>query len=300
MSEHDTDSLKTPFAFSVDVEDWYNCSRELFPEVDSIEVPVPDPSIIPNTHKCMEILESSGSTATFFVLTTVCEYYPDLVREISDRGHEVGIHTYAHRLLYKMTEAEFTEDLEKSMQLMANCGITNVEGFRAPYWSITEKSLWVLDILKAYGFKYDSSIIPIRRGLYGIASAPTMPYLTKNGLIEMPPATSGILGQNFPIAGGGYLRITPEFILQKLINKKWSQHESSIFYCHPYELDPEDTKVTGDLKGLKSFLYVLQQRYGRQNNPRKIENLIRGYKFTTLSEMIKTMDMSMLTKTTDI
>jgi len=300
MSEHATDSSITPFALSVDVEDWYNCSRELFPKVDSIKVPVPDPSVIQNTRTCMEIIESSGSKATFFVLTTICEHYPDLVREISDRGHEVGIHTYSHRLLYKMTEEEFTDDLDKSMHLMVNCGINSIEGFRAPYWSITEKSLWVLDVLKAFGFKYDSSIFPIHRGLYGIASAPTKPYFTKNGLIEMPPATIGVLGQNFPIAGGGYLRLTPEFILRKLVNRKWRQRESSVFYCHPYEMDPEDTKITGDVKGLKSFGYILQQRVGRTSNPKKLENLIRGYKFTTLSEMIKTMDFSTLPKATDI
>jgi len=283
MSIFATNSSKTPFAFSVDVEDWYNCSRELFPEVDSVAVPVPDPSIVENTRTCMDVLDSAGSRATFFVLTTVCEHYPDLVREISDRGHELGVHTYAHRLLYKMTKQEFIDDLEVSLQLMKSCGISSIEGFRAPYWSITKKSLWVLDVLKEYGFKYDSSIFPIHRGLYGIANAPTQPYKTKNGMIELPPATTDVLGQNFPIAGGGYLRITPKFILKYLVNKKWKRDEPSVFYCHPYEMDPKDTKATGNVSGLKSSLYLLQQR-----------------KFTTLGEMIKSMDVATLPEAVDI
>jgi polysaccharide deacetylase family protein (PEP-CTERM system associated) len=282
----------TKFAFTVDVEDWYGASRELFKEADAAEKIIPDESVIRNTDACLDLLARTGNKATFFILTTICEHYPDVIRKIVDQGHEIGLHGYQHRLLYKMSTAEFTDDLQKSLELLARCGIDEVKGFRAPYWSITRDSLWVLDVLKDHDFEYDSSIFPIRRGLYGIPDAPTQPWLTDSGLWELPPATYRFMGTNVPIAGGGYLRLLPQMLLRPMIDSLWSRREIGIFYCHPYELDPEDIHTNTKLRSATSIAYYLQQTMGRKDNPKKLKDLVSRYSFTTVAELLESIKIS--------
>ena len=287
-----SETTPSKFAFSVDVEDWYNCSRELFDESDSTSIAVPDASVIANTQKCMNLLDRNGSKATFFVLTTICEHYPELVSEIQERGFEVGVHTYAHRLLYTMTENEFRDDLDKSLELLRQCGVSDISGFRAPYWSITRESLWVLDILVEKGFIYDSSIFPIKRGMYGIPDAPVEPYRTRSGLLEVPPCTTKLFGQNVPIAGGGYLRLLPGPVLSYLTKSLFQKNKVGVFYCHPYELDPTDIAVPDSLTSIKSRGYLLQQKLGRKSNPVKLKNLIENYQFTDIKTLISNLDLT--------
>jgi polysaccharide deacetylase family protein (PEP-CTERM system associated) len=280
------DSQKLRFAFSVDVEDWFNSSLDLFDGADSTFPATPDPSVVVNTRACLDALDISDSKATFFILTTVCKHYPDLIREIAGRGHEVAAHGYCHRLLYKMTEDEFRRDLEISLELLAAAGISRVHGFRAPYWSITRKSLWALDILSDFGFRYDSSIFPIRRRLYGIADAPRHPYEIRNGLWEFPPATYRALHMNVPIAGGGYLRLVPPIILRPMIEAIRRRDEVGVFYCHPYEFDPQDVHAKVQLRGISSLLHYAQQVIGRKDNPRRLREFIARHRFTTICSLL--------------
>lgn len=283
---------QTKFAFTVDVEDWYNSSRELFKEADASQIVAPDASVVRNTDACLDLLDKTGNKATFFMLTTICEYFPDVVRKIVDKGHEVAVHGYQHRLLYKLTREEFTDDLHRSLELLRRCGIDKVKGFRAPYWSITKESLWVLDILKEHGFLYDSSIFPIRRGLYGIPDAPTQPYVTRSGIWELPPATFRFAGLNIPVAGGGYLRMLPSLLLRPMIASLWSKGAIGIFYCHPYELDPDDIEPDARLRSAKSLAYYIQQIVGRKDNPRLLMDLMSQYQFTTVENILGSLDPS--------
>lgn len=280
------------FAFTVDVEDWYNSSRDLFAEADSSVPAVPHPSVVENTRSCLDILRSNGSRATFFILTTVCEHYPDLIRQIDAEGHEVAVHGYRHRLLYKMTPAEFRRDLETSLDLLAQVGIDRVQGFRAPYWSITKESLWVLDILQDFGFRYDSSIFPIRRGLYGIPDAPPHPHRVRDRLWEFPPATYRLLRWQIPIAGGGYLRLLPTWLQRPMVESLWKKGEVGVFYCHPYELDPQDVETQVQLRKPASLFYYLQQTLGRKDNPRRLRELMGRYRFRTIADLLDEMPES--------
>lgn len=269
---------------TVDVEDWYTSSIDLFAEAAGDHGRPPDESVVPNTLRCLELFAKYGSKATFFILTTVAEAYPDLIREIEHQGHELGVHGYQHRLIYRITPAEFEEDLEKSLDILSAAGARRLFGFRAPYWSITRKSLWALDILQRHGLRYDSSVFPIHRGLYGIADAPTEPWEVRPGFWEFPPATYRLFGVNIPIAGGGYLRMFPYWILSRLVERV-KRRQAPVFYLHPYELDPADTESKRELTSLKSKLYMLQQKLGREGNPAKIERLLATTRFDSFANV---------------
>lgn len=269
---------------TVDVEDWYTSSIDLFDEAAGDHGRPPDESVVPNTLRCLELFAEHGSKATFFILTTVAEAYPDLIREIERQGHEIGVHGYQHRLVYSITPQEFEDDLKKSLDILAAAGAREIYGFRAPYWSITKKSLWALEILERNGLKYDSSVFPIYRGLYGIPNAPRVPYEARPGFWEFPPATYRLLGVNIPIAGGGYLRLFPYSILARMVDRA-KKGQAPVFYLHPYELDPADTESKTELRSLKSKLYLLQQKIGREGNPAKIERLLRSTRFDSFANV---------------
>jgi polysaccharide deacetylase family protein (PEP-CTERM system associated) len=269
---------------TVDVEDWFTSSVDLFSEAAATgqhDRP-PDASVLPNTLRCLELFARNNSKATFFILTPVAAAYPDLIREMERQGHEVGIHAYRHRLVYQLTPAEFEEDLLRSLDILRGIGIERIWGYRAPYWSITRKSLWALDILQKHGLRYDASIFPIRRGLYGIPDAPTFPHEIRPGFWEFPPATLRCAGINLPIAGGGYLRMLPFALLKKFITRAQRQGPL-IFYLHPYELDPADAGLPTRINRLRSRLYYWQQMVGRRGNPIKIEKLLQLARFNSIA-----------------
>lgn len=269
---------------TVDTEDWFTSSIDLFPEAVAAghHGRKPDPSVVPNTLRCLELFARTNSRATFFILTTVAEHFPDLVREIELRGHEIGVHGYRHRLVYQLTPEQFREDLEHSLDLLRPLCSRPILGFRAPYWSITRRSLWALDILRHAGLRYDASIFPIHRRLYGIPDAPTRPHEIRPGFWEFPPATTRVLRLNIPIAGGGYLRILPWILLKRLIRRA-RRLDDLVFYLHPYELDSADTQTGCHLTRLASRLSLWQQKLGRRRNAEKIERLLDLNRFESIA-----------------
>ena len=271
----------TRHIMTVDVEDWYTSSIDLFAEASADHGRAPDPSVVRNTLRCLELFAQQHSKATFFILTTVAEAYPDLIREIERQGHEIGVHGYQHRLIYNLKPTEFEEDLKRSLDIL-RCLVTRpIVGFRAPYWSITRKSLWAIEILQRAGLRYDASIFPIYRELYGIPDAPVTPYEIRPGFWEFPPATCRVMGVNVPVAGGGYLRMLPGALLNALIRRA-SRRGNLVFYLHPYEIDPADTQAAQPLTSLKSRLYFFQQMIGRKGNPAKIEGLLNRFQFDSI------------------
>jgi polysaccharide deacetylase family protein (PEP-CTERM system associated) len=162
---------------TVDVEDWYTSSLDVLPGAQAEHGQKPDESVVANTLSLLHLLSTHGHRATFFILGTVAEHYPEVVQAIAEGGHEVALHGYSHRLVYEMSPEEFRCDLAKGRELVEAAGAVGPFGYRAPYWSITKKSLWALEVLRAEGIRYDASIFPIGRQLYGIPDAPTGPHL---------------------------------------------------------------------------------------------------------------------------
>ena len=270
---------------TIDVEDWYHSSIDLFKDTDIKHGSTPDYSVVTNTLKCLELLKQTRNTATFFILTTVCEHFPDLVKEIIKEGHEIATHGYLHKLIYKTTPQEFEYDLKKSLELLNKIGSPMVKGYRAPYWSITQQSMWALEIIAKCGLSYDSSIFPIRRKLYGIPGGITKPHRILPNLWEFPPATIRLFEQNIPIAGGGYLRLAPYKLVSRAIEKSKGD-EIHVFYFHPYELDPNDTKLKHKVRSTSTLFYWLQQIIGRAANPDKIIRLLSEHNFCSLDNVL--------------
>lgn len=273
---------------TIDVEDWYHSSLDLFKDSPVRHGAKPEPSVVDNTIQALDLLSKTDNKATFFVLGTVAEHYPDVVKEILKRGHEVATHGYSHKLVYNMRPEEFEDDLKISLEHLNKAGCDQILGYRAPYWSITRQSLWALEVLQRLGFKYDSSIFPIRRGLYGIPGANPSVHKIAEDFWEFPPATIRMFGINWPIAGGGYLRMVPYRIIASAIRKS-SGRQSGVFYFHPYELDPTDVHLKHKVKSAGTIAYWLQQKIGRGSNPDKLKRLLSEFKFTSIKETLSNL-----------
>lgn len=274
---------------TIDVEDWYHSSLELFSDSPVQHGEKPDRSVVDNTLQTLDLLSKSDNKATFFVLGTVAEHYSDIVKEILNRGHEVATHGYSHKLVYKMRPEEFEDDLKISLEYLNKAGCAQILGYRAPYWSITKHSLWALKVLQKLGLKYDSSIFPIRRRLYGIPDADPSVHQIAEGFWEFPPATVRMFNMNWPIAGGGYLRMVPYWIIASAIRKS-SGRQIKTFYFHPYELDPTDVHLKHKVKSASTVAYWLQQKLGRGSNPDKLERLLSEFKFTSIKETLSNLE----------
>jgi polysaccharide deacetylase family protein (PEP-CTERM system associated) len=264
---------------TVDVEDWYHSSLDLFKDAHVAHGAKPDANVIDNTLHTLELLSETRNQATFFVLGTVAEHYPDIVKEILSRGHEAASHGYAHKLIYNLSAKEFEEDLHIAMERLAKAGVSRVLGYRAPYWSITRKSLWALHVLQKLGLKYDSSIFPIRRGLYGIPDANPNAHRIGEDFWEFPPATVRILGMNWPIAGGGYLRMAPYWTIASAIRKSHTG-QVKVFYFHPYELDPTDVHLKHKVRSAGTV----------RSNPDKLKRLLSEFRFTSIKETLSNLE----------
>jgi polysaccharide deacetylase family protein (PEP-CTERM system associated) len=234
-------------AMTVDVEDYFHVSvfdgvvpRSRWETLES--------RVERNTERLLEIFADTGVRATFFVLGWVGERHPGLVRRIAGEGHEIASHGYAHRLVYDLTPAMFRDDVHRSKCLLEDAAGRPVEGYRAPSYSVTPRSLWALDILIDEGFRYDASIFPIHHDRYGIPLSPRHPYRLERSagsIIEAPGSTVRWGFMNLPVAGGGYFRIFPYAWTRMGISRlNRNENRPAIFYMHPWEIDPGQPRLS--------------------------------------------------------
>lgn len=242
------DDVRIMNAMTVDVEDYFQVSafeQHVSPQRwDHFESRVER-----NTCRLLEMFDSAGITATFFILGWVGDRFPSLVRRIAAAGHEIASHGYAHRLVYDLTPSQFRQDLRRAKAVLEDASGSLVLGYRAPSFSITRRSMWALDVLAEEGYAYDASVFPVRHDRYGIPDAPRHVHrISRMGreLWEFPGSTICLLGQNLAVAGGGYFRLLPY---------AWTRHGISsvntregkpvIFYIHPWEIDPAQPRLNG-------------------------------------------------------
>ena len=199
-------------ALTIDVEDYFQVeafARQIDPKTwDSYSLRVEK-----NTDRILALLEQRGVRATFFILGWVAERCPDLVKRIQELGHEIGCHSYGHQAIYNGTYEDFERDLRRAKAVIENITGRALKSYRAPSFSITSRTMWALGVLAEEGFENDSSIFPIAHDLYGIPDAPRFPYIkvldSQHVIKEFPPSTLRFCGKNFPVGGGGYLRLLP-------------------------------------------------------------------------------------------
>lgn len=275
-----------PDALSVDVEDYFHV--EAFRDRIRQETwPLFQSRVGDNTRRVIEQLSRSNARATFFVLGWVAERYPQIVREILAAGHEVGCHSYAHRCVWTLSPAKFREDTRRARMAIEDAGGVAVLGYRAPSFSITQRSLWAIDILAEEGFLYDSSVFPVHHDVYGLPQAPRRPFRWTgrkgHSLYEIPPTAIRWGHWNLPAAGGGYLRILPEWYTRWAVRQARRANQSLVVYFHPWEIDPRQPRLKGRTRSLFRHYFHISRMEGR------IERLLAMGKFVPLVEHLETL-----------
>lgn len=280
-------------AFTVDVEDYYHVSG-FADRISPQQWDAYESRVERNTHRILRLLDRHQVRATFFVLGWVAERFPDLVREIKRCGHEVGSHSYWHRLVYTMDCDEFHADLTRSRTVLEQITGEPVVAYRAPSFSITKTSLWALDILIAEGFRYDSSIFPVRHDRYGIPDAQRFPYVvdgSRGRLTEFPPSVYRVWSANIPVSGGGYFRLYPIWLTAYCL-RQINQRDGKpfLFYVHPWELDPDQPRLNGSRRSR------LRHYVNLSSTARKLEQLLQAFSFTSLSDALACREDSLLVR----
>ncbi|MCH9698886.1 MAG: DUF3473 domain-containing protein [Gammaproteobacteria bacterium] len=229
---------------SVDVEDYFqvsafesNISRSDWDRLDC--------RVEKNTLKVLELFDQYNVKATFFTLCWVAERYPQLIQAIVQNGHELASHGMDHQRVTQQTPVEFQSDITESKKRLEDISGQEVLGYRAASYSITKDTYWALDILQEAGYRYSSSIYPIKHDLYGIPEAPRFAYkpINNSQFLEFPISTLQFGSRNYPCGGGGYFRLLPYPVSRWAIRRLNSRfQQSSIFYFHPWELDPDQPR----------------------------------------------------------
>jgi polysaccharide deacetylase family protein (PEP-CTERM system associated) len=238
----------------------------------------------------LELLDKYETRATFFVLGIVAEKHPGIVAEIHSRGHEIASHAYSHKTLYELGEVGFEEEIGKSSRLLESITGERPIGFRAPSFSIDNSTKWAFKVLTKYGFKYDSSIFPVKTMLYGIPNAPSEPYKPsmddvarhdpEGDIIEFPLAVLK-LGRNIPVAGGFYMRVLPLWFVKFAI-RRVNRARPAVIYLHPWELYP----LTPRLKGVPLFPRFVTY-HGINSGLKKTEGLLDNFEFKPLRDFLE-------------
>jgi polysaccharide deacetylase family protein (PEP-CTERM system associated) len=231
-------------AMTVDVEDYFHVSAfESY--IDKKQWDSLPQRVEKNTNHILDVFDEYNTKATFFTLGWVAERYPQLIRRIIKEGHELACHGYEHIRATEQSSEEFRNDVVKTKLILEDIGGQEIKGYRAASYSIGEKNLWAHNILVEEGFKYSSSIYPVKHDLYGMPQAPRFTYkpIANNDFLEIPISTIKFANKNFSCGGGGFFRFYP-YVFSRWAFKKLNNQEnqSGIFYFHPWEIDPEQPR----------------------------------------------------------
>lgn len=270
-------------AMTIDVEDYFQVSA--FADVVPAEAwPTLESRVCRNTDRLLEILAAANVTATFFVLGWVAERFPDLVRRIHSAGHELASHSYDHGLVYDKTPETFATDLRRARQAIGEATGVTVRGYRAPSYSVVDRSLWALDVLVDGGYDYDSSIYPIRHDRYGIPTWPRHIHRVDRAggsLWELPGSTVRHFGTNLPMGGGGYFRLLPyRWTSMGIRRLNEVEGRPAIFYLHPWEIDPEQPRL--DVSALSRFRHY--RNLGQTES--RLRRLLEEFSFGPISAVL--------------
>ena len=275
-----TDSYRA--IMSIDVEDWFH--------VENLRSAIPRTSwdaqqsrVAQNTRRMLEMLAQHNVRCTFFVLGWVAERYPELVREMDAAGHEVASHGYGHELVYRLTPAEFRQDLIRSRTLIEEITGKPVLGYRAPSFSITD---WAVDILQEEGLKYDSSLFPtVAHDLYGkLQSAESdAPIQQIRPQLWEVSISSWRLGRTMavPWGGGGYFRLIPFWLFCRGVGNILRDAKMYVFYIHPWEIDPGQPRVRGIGISKRLRHYVNLERCSQ-----RWDSLLRRFSWSAIEDLL--------------
>lgn len=273
--------MATPLnAMTVDVEDYFQVSA-FEPYIDRARWSHYECRLPRNMELILEAFEQQNVKATFFFLGWVAEKYPDLLRQVTDAGHEIGSHGYEHIQVFKQGQREFRQDVDRTKKLLEDLSGEAVLGYRAASFSIGATNSWAYDVLADAGHGYSSSVFPIRHDRYGMRTAPRFSYRVNGGaLTEIPVTTVELSGVRLPCGGGGYFRLLPYWWTKWAIGRVNSRDgQPANFYFHPWELDPNQPRVAGSDRVSRFRHYV---NLGAMSA--KLRTLLQDFRWTTLRE----------------
>jgi polysaccharide deacetylase family protein (PEP-CTERM system associated) len=269
-------------ALSIDVEDYFHASALSIPRA---EWGKQDQRASGNTRELLDVLGESGTKATFFVLGWLAEHDASLVASIAAAGHEIACHGYSHQLIYRQSPTEFASETRRAKQVLEDAAGQAVRGYRAARFSITEQSLWALDVIAELGFEYDSSIFPVYHDRYGIrdAAAELHARRTPAGLeiVEFPPSVLELGPLRLPVAGGGYFRLYPYAVTRWAIGRINRMRGPAVVYLHPWEIDTGQPKPT--VGALTRFRHTVN--IGKVKH--RLRRLLDDFTFEPMSAIVR-------------
>lgn len=268
-------------SLTIDVEDWFHILDS--PTVPSIEKwSSLESRVEKNVEKILEILSDFSVKATFFWLGWMAERYPQLVKKCYEQGHEIASHGYAHILAYQRGQRVFAEDIRCGKTILEDLTSQAVKGFRAAGFGIKSHTSWAFDEICAAGYTYDSSVFPATRCHGGMPNAQLGPYVIKTQygpLVEIPMSMIEILGRRLNFFGGGYLRLSPKWLIRWGIGRLSASGQPLVIYMHPREIDPDHPKLPLSLiRRFKCYVNL-------KSTIPKLRWLCREYNFSTMSEL---------------
>jgi len=256
------------FASTIDRDDWDRLPRR----------------VERNTLRLIEILADAGVQATFFTLGWVAERHPDLVRRIITEGHELASHGSGHARVDRQSPETFRADVRQSKRILEDIGGVPVHGYRAPTFSIGRSSLWAHAILSEEGYRYSSSVYPVKHDLYGSPGAPRTPFAPVPGFIEVPLTSVRVLGIDIPASGGGYFRLFPYPLSRRLLALASRINRApAVFYVHPWEIDPDQPRQQRAPLLSRSRHYLNLER-----TEARLRRLLRDFTWTRMDRLFAT------------
>lgn len=268
-------------AMSVDVEDYFQVSA-FEPYINKSEWDNLEHRIERNTNKILDVFAEYNTRSTFFTLGWIAERYPALINRIVNEGHELACHGYEHIRVTEQTPEQFRDDIRRTKKILENLSGQEVKGYRAASYSINSSNLWAHQVLIEEGFKYSSSIYPVKHDLYGIPDAPRFCYqpIKNSDFLEVPITTVKIGSKNMPCGGGGFFRFYPYLFSKWALKQINKDKQAAIFYCHPWEIDPKQPKQQ-NLKWKTQFRHYLNLDKMEQ----RIRNLLDDFSWDTMEHI---------------
>ncbi|MFC3051199.1 XrtA system polysaccharide deacetylase [Kordiimonas pumila] len=274
-------ALSGTFAFTVDVEEWFQVGafETTFTKADW---PSLESRVELQTLKLLDFMRGASIKGTFFCLGWVAEKYPSLLKAIVNDGHEIACHGLDHDRLFTMSKADFKADIQRSKGAIEDVTGVTVIGYRAPSFSLTPNVWWVYDLLDSEGFKYSSSLYPVKTDHYGMESAPRAPFYPANSsIVEIPMTVCDVPFRRLPASGGGYFRLMPYWLSRYLLRNGAKQSSApAIFYMHPWEMDTDQPYVKE-----APLLSRFRHYQGQARLPAKLTRLAKDFSWGRMQDI---------------
>ncbi len=267
-------------ALTIDVEDYFQVSA-LAPHIPREQWNDIPCRVERNVDRLLALLAEHDAKATFFTLGWVADRYPEVVKRIVASGHELASHGYAHMRATDQTPESFLADIRLAKAVLEDLGGVAVTGYRAPSFSIGKDNPWALDCIHEAGYRYSSSIYPVKHDHYGVPDAPRFTFESRAGLAEVPMTTVRMFNRNWPAGGGGFFRLLPYGVSSRLIRRVNDvDGQPAIFYMHPWEIDPEQPRVPGTSLKTRFRHYVNLHR-----TEARLARLLQDFKWGRMDEV---------------